>query len=182
MCVFFFLKHRFHLNSLRIYLINQSINQSILSIYEQQPTTTRTKMPVSIFEKSIDSVGDKNRILSKGQKIAKIIGKSILLAGFLVALASVEMSSRFSVLNFAKDSQVLQNAANALSSFLFIGIVWAIGSTAVLYSSYGISGLVAGFVSNGIILAWIYGSYMSAFMRAAKENNLDPPKMFKSLV
>lgn len=134
------------------------------------------------FSQSINSVGDKNRLMSRSQKIAKIIGKSILLAGFLVALASVEMSSRFSVLNFAKNDDVLQNAANALSSFLFIGIVWSLGSTAVLFSSYGSAGLLAGVVSNGIILAWIYLSYMSAFMRAAKENNLTPPKMFQSLV
>lgn len=139
-------------------------------------------MAMSIFQESINSVGDRNRVMTQGQKIAKIIGKSILLAGFLVALASVEMSSRFSVLNFAKNDQVLQNAANALSSFLFIGLVWAVGSTAVLYSSYGISGLCAGLVSNGIILAWIYGSYMSAFMRAAKDNGLTPPKMFQALV
>jgi hypothetical protein len=135
------------------------------------------------FMKEVDAVGTRGAVtMSRGQKAAKIIGKSILLAGFLVALASVEMSSRFSVLNFAKSNEILQNAANALSAFTVIGLVWAVGSTAVLYSSYGTPGILAGIVSNGIILAWIIGSYRAAFDRAAKENGLERPKMFQTLI
>jgi hypothetical protein len=134
------------------------------------------------WESEIDNVGNRDRTFTKGQKIAKIAGKAILLAGFLVALASVEMSSRFSVLNFAKDDQILQNAANALSAFMFIGMIWAIGSTAVLYSSYGRPGVLAGVVSNFIILAWIFGSYYAAFDRAATERGLTKPTMFKTFI
>jgi hypothetical protein len=130
----------------------------------------------------IDNVGRRDRTFTRGQKIAKIVGKSILLAGFLVALASVEMSSRFSVLNFAKDDQILQNAANALSAFMFIGMIWAVGSTAVLYSSYGGPGVLAGIISNGIILAWIFLSYYAAFERAASERGLTRPAMFKTFI
>jgi H+/gluconate symporter-like permease len=130
---------------------------------------------------SLDNVG-RSRDMSKGQKLAKVIGKSILLAGFLVALASVEMSSRFSVLNFSKSDEILQNAANALSAFMFIGTVWAFGSTLVLYSSYETIGMVAGIISNGVIMAWVYFSYKAAFDRAARENNLTPPKMFQTLI
>ncbi len=131
----------------------------------------------------VDAVGTRGNVtMSRGQKVAKIVGKSILLAGFLVALASVEMSSRFSVLNFAKSNEVLQNAANALSAFTVIGLVWAVGSTAVLYSSYNMPGLLAGIISNGAILAWIIISYRAAFDRAASENNLAPPKMFEKLI
>lgn len=134
------------------------------------------------FSSSIDSVGSREREFTYGQKVAKIVGKSILLAGFLVALASVEMSSRFSVLNFAKDDEILQNAANALSAFMSIGIFWAIGSTAVLFSSYGWPGVLAGVISNGVILMWIYWSYRAAFSRAAEERGLTEPTMWKTLI
>jgi hypothetical protein len=135
------------------------------------------------FMDQVDAVGTRGTVkLSRGQKVAKIVGKSILLAGFLVALASVEMSSRFSVLNFAKSNDVLQNAANALSAFTVIGLIWAVGSTAVLYSSYAVPGFVAGVISNGIILAWIIVSYRAAFDRAASENGLERPKMFLTLI
>jgi hypothetical protein len=134
------------------------------------------------FSDEIDLVGARDRRFTRGQKIAKVVGKAILLAGFLVALASVEMSSRFSVLNFAKDDEILQNAANALSAFTFIGVIWAIGSTAVLYSSYGTPGVVAGVISNGIILAWIVLSYYAAFQRASKERGLKMPDMFKTFI
>jgi hypothetical protein len=129
----------------------------------------------------VDQVGER-QAMSRSQKVAKVIGKSILLAGFLVALASVEMSSRFSVLNFSKSDEILQNACNALSAFMVIGMVWAAGSTAVLYASYERLGLIAGVISNGIILFWIYASYTAAFARSSRENNLKMPKMFQTLI
>lgn len=142
-----------------------------------------THQDMKSFQQQIDSVHSRSQAtMSRSQKIAKIIGKSILLAGFLVALASVEMSSRFSVLNFAKQQDTLQNAANALSAFTVIGIVWAIGATAVLYSSYELPGLVAGLISNGVIMGWIVVSYRAAFDRAALENGLERPKMYQTLI
>jgi hypothetical protein len=136
---------------------------------------------MNTITKTIDMIGER-RNMTRAQKMAKVVGKSILLAGFLVALASVEMSSRFSVLNFSKTDEILQNAANALSAFLVIGMIWSFGSTLVLYSSYGSIGIISGIISNGIILSWIYLSYSAAFRRAAKENNLKIPSMFMTLI
>lgn len=129
-----------------------------------------------------EEVGNKDIPLSPGQKAAKVVGKSILLAGFLVALGSVEMSSRFSVMNFSKDEDTLQRAADALSAFMVIGGVWSIGSTAVLYASYRWVGFWSGIFSNGIILSWIYFSYYRAFERASEKYDLPMPKLFQTLV
>jgi hypothetical protein len=130
----------------------------------------------------IANVGNKNITMTQGQKIAKVAGKSILLAGFLVALGSVEMSSRFSVMNFAKNDEVLQNAANALSAFMFIGMIWSIGATAVLYASYSTFGFLCGVISNAVILGWMYFSYVAAFKKAAAANGLKEPEMFKTFI
>jgi hypothetical protein len=117
--------------------------------------------------------------------IAKVIGKAIMLASIQSALGSVEMSSRFSVLNFSKDQQTLQNAANALSAYIVIGTVWTIGSILVLYSSYNWTGFFASLVCNGIIMAWIIISYTRAFKSAVVkrdkqieewQNSTDPNK------
>ena len=43
----------------------------------------------------------------------KLIGKSILFASMQFAIGSVEMSSKFSVKNFSKDQDTLQNAADS---------------------------------------------------------------------
>lgn len=137
---------------------------------------------MSTFLRWFDDVGNKNNKMSSGQKVAKVVGKSILLAGFLVSLGSVEMSSRFSVMNFSKDSDTLQRAADALSAFIVIGTLWSIGSTAVLYASYNWVGFWSGIISNGMILAWIYFSYMEAFRKASVRYNLEMPQMFLTLV
>ena len=114
--------------------------------------------------------------------IAKIIGKAIMLSSIQVAFGSVEMSSRFSVLNFSKDQETLQNAANALSAYIFIGIIWSLGTMLVLYSSFGMAGLLSGLVCNGIIMFWIVYSYTYAFKRAAMKYNLKVPTLFHSIV
>lgn len=114
--------------------------------------------------------------------LAKIIGKAIMLSSIQVAFGSVEMSSRFSVLNFSKDQDILQNAANALSAYIVIGTAWSVGTILVLASSYGRVGLIAGIVCNALIMAWIVISYKLAFKSAAKKYDLENPKLFKSIV
>lgn len=95
--------------------------------------------------------------------IAKVIGKAIMLASIQSAIASVEMSSKFSVLNFSKNQEILQNAADALSSYLVIGFIWMIGTVLVLYSSHGMLGLIMGITCNLGIILWTAVSYTRAF-------------------
>ena len=112
---------------------------------------------------------------------AKMIGKGMLLGSILLAIGSVEMSSKFSVLSFAKDQDTLQRAADALTSYIVIGLFWAIGSSMVLYGSYGRLGMISGIASNLFIMIWIIGSYLHAFKKAADRFNLQYPKMFTSI-
>ena len=118
----------------------------------------------------------------KDFSLAKVIGKAIMLTSIQVAFGSVEMSSRFSVLNFSKDQDTLQNAANALSAYILIGTAWSIGTILVLTSSYNLAGFISALVCNAIIMAWIVISYTMAFKRAAKKYGLQPPTLFKSIV
>jgi hypothetical protein len=51
----------------------------------------------------------------KQHEFFEMFGEAILLASMQFAIGSVEMSSKFSVKNFSKDQETLQNAADALS-------------------------------------------------------------------
>lgn len=105
----------------------------------------------------------------------KALGNAILYSSISFAIASVEMSSKFSVKNFAKDQETLQNAADALSDYLKIGAFWALGTTLVLGSSYGKQGAFWSLLMNGIILFWVYWSYKKAFKMAADKYHLKIP-------
>lgn len=118
----------------------------------------------------------------KKHELATIIGESILFSSIQVSLGSVEMSSRFSVQNFSKDQETLQNAANALSAYLVIGIFWAVGTTLIMYSAHGKTGMIASISCNALILGWIWASYILAFQKAAKKNGLKEPKLFESII
>lgn len=105
----------------------------------------------------------------------KALGEAILYSSISFAVASVEMSSKFSVKNFSKDQETLQNAADALSDYLKIGAFWALGTTLVLGARYGKEGAFYSVLMNGLILFWVYWSYMKAFRVAAKKYGLHMP-------
>lgn len=114
-----------------------------------------------------------NNLLDKDSII--MLGEAILLASMQFSIGSVEMSSKFSVKNFSKDQETLQNAADALSDYLKIGILWTIGLSILFYARYDKIGSAMSVIINILIIAWIYFSYMNAFDIACKNNNLKCP-------
>lgn len=108
----------------------------------------------------------------------KVIGKSIMLASQSYAIGSVLMSSIFSVSNFSKDQDTLNNAAEALRMYLKVGGLWAASNMMVLGASYGWLGITAAFTMNALIMYWIYYIYIKAFTEAARKYNLKNPIIF----
>ena len=109
---------------------------------------------------------------------AKMVGQSIFYSSIQAAIGSVEMSSKFSIINFCKDQETLQNAADALRNYMYVALAWTIATMLVMYSQYGIPGLVVGFVSNMAYVSWIYFSYIHAFNKAGLKYNLVAPTVF----
>jgi hypothetical protein len=107
----------------------------------------------------------------------EVFGEAILLASMQFAIGSVEMSSKFSVKNFAKDQETLQNAVDALSDYLKIAIMWTFGLSILFYARYDVIGVVMSILTNAVIVCWIYYSYINAFKIAARENNLIVPRV-----
>jgi len=114
----------------------------------------------------------------EGRELAKTISKAIFLASIQSSIGAVEMSSKFSVLNFSKDQETLQRAADALRSYMIIAVVWTLGTVLSLYASHGWCGGWVGFAANVVMMAWIYFSYTTAFATAAKEHGLKYPVIF----
>ena len=108
----------------------------------------------------------------------KLIGEAVFFSSIQSSYGSVEMSSKFSVINFCKDQDTLQNAANALKSYVIIGLAWTAGTMLSMYAKYGVYGAIAGFTGNMIFILWIYFSYVHAFSVAAEKYKLKPPTVF----
>jgi len=112
--------------------------------------------------------------------LAKIIAKAIFYASIQSSIASVEMSSKFSVMNFSKDQTTLQRAADALRSYIWVGCLWAMGTVMALYASHGWVGALIGLFANIMMMMWTVVSYTKAFKKAAKDNNLKNPTVWDS--
>jgi len=104
-----------------------------------------------------------------------MLGEAILLASMQFSIGSVEMSSKFSVKNFSKDQETLQNAADALSDYMKIGLLWTFGLSIMFYARYDKIGSAMSIIINLLIISWIYFSYTVAFNVASKNNNLNYP-------
>lgn len=104
-----------------------------------------------------------------------MLGEAILMASMQFSIGSVEMSSKFSVKNFSKDQDTLQNAADALSDYLKVGFMWTFGLTIMFYARYDKVGASLSIIINLLIISWIYWSYTQAFDIACKNNNLSCP-------
>jgi hypothetical protein len=115
---------------------------------------------------------------NKATNWPKMLGQAIFYSSIQAAIGSVEMSSRFSVMNFSKDQDTLQNAADALRSYLYIAATWALATILVMYSQFGIPGAICGLVANMAYVGWIYFSYLAAFKKAAIKYKLTQPKVF----
>lgn len=112
--------------------------------------------------------GDK----SHKNSIAYILGKAILFSSFQFAIGSVEMSSKFSVKNFSKDQETLDNAVVALRDYMLIGAFWTLGTSLIFYVNYGVRGMLLNVLCNMLIIAWIYLSYQKSFDAAATKYSL----------
>ena len=117
---------------------------------------------------------------ARKKSIVTITGKAILFASMQFAIGSVEMSSKFSVKNFSKDQTTLQHAADALSDYIFIGMVWTLGTCMMFWGTYGMKGAAVNFVANFIIMAWIMASYKRAFEYACVQGDLQFPVLFRT--
>lgn len=108
----------------------------------------------------------------------KMIGNAILLASIQASIGSVEMSSKYSVINFSKDQDTLQAAANALTGYIMIAFVWMMGSAMISFGQYGTPGLISSVVANVVLVGWIYFSYLHSFRVAARKYRLRFPRVW----
>ena len=97
----------------------------------------------------------------------KVIGKAMMLGAQQFAVGSVLMSSSYSVKNFSKDQDTLQSAADAMVSYIYVGMLWTLANALVLGASYGRNGAIAAVVANAMVMIWIYIVYVKAFKTAA---------------
>jgi hypothetical protein len=94
---------------------------------------------------------------------------------FQYSLASVEMSSSFSVCNFSTNQVILNNAARALKNYLTIGFIWAAVVGVLMYFQFGVKGLIIALLFNALIMLWMWWSYSTAFKHCCRKHNLEYP-------
>ena len=116
--------------------------------------------------------------MEDNRQIAKMLGQAIFYASIQFSIGSVEMSSKYSVINFSKTQEILQNAADALRNYMYIAAMWTFATMLVMYGQYGIPGLIVGLIANIAYVSWIYFSYVHSFKIAADKYKLKEPKVF----
>jgi len=109
----------------------------------------------------------------------KVFGEALLLASIQFAVGSVEMSSKYSIMNFTKDQQTLNNASEALQSYITVAIIWSVGCLLQMYGQFGIKGATCALLTNVLIMVWIIVSYENMFDTCAAKYSLIKPTLFQ---
>jgi hypothetical protein len=148
-------------------------NNVVIKYYFETQNNILSNYNIIYYRNTLYRYNLMDNIFSKDNII--VLGEAILLASMQFSIGSVEMSSKFSVKNFSKDQETLQNAADALSDYMKIGILWTIGLSILFYARYDKFGAAMTVIINILIIAWIYFSYINAFDVACKNNNLKCP-------
>lgn len=108
-----------------------------------------------------------------------IIGQNLLVSASQFSLGSIALSSTYSVINFSKTQEILDNGVSALRKYLYVAIAWLVANCLVMYSQFKYRGVLAAFVFNLVYIVWIVISYQQAFDIAAKQNGLIVRGMFE---
>lgn len=108
----------------------------------------------------------------------KAVGEAIIFGSIQFSIGSVEMSSKFSIMNFAKDQSTLDNAMAALKDYMKIGLLWTIGTSLIMYSNFQQLGLLTNLIVNIGIMVWIGYSYHICFKKAVEKYSLLMPSYF----
>ncbi len=114
----------------------------------------------------------------KPSSLTLIAGEALLFSAMQFSLGSVELSSKFSVRNFTKDQETMNNAVRALKDYNVVALVWTIGVALMFGGIHGWTGLIASVVFNFAFVLWINLTYFAAFHEAAQKFNLTVPSMF----
>ena len=120
--------------------------------------------------------------MSNQKELIKIISKSLFFSSIVWSLGSVELSSKFSVINFAKDQATLDRARDALESFIVVASVWMAATVLSLYASHGWCGAFWALFFSSIITGSIILSYFKSFEQDAKEHNLTYPETYSKKI
>jgi len=109
------------------------------------------------------------------------LGQALVFASVQPALASMQMSSRFDIVNSATTQDLLEQAARDLRSFMIIAIIWAVGSTLVMYIQFSWRGAFINLVGQGLVGYWIFSSFRNAIVNQALRKNLQVPSVWGKL-
>jgi hypothetical protein len=107
----------------------------------------------------------------------------ILLGDVLIAttvqyvLANLEMTSRFNIIHFANEQDILQHAADDLVNYIKISIMCCIGLVLLYFVKYGGVAAILCLITNILVVTSIYSSYILALEQSMKRNNLQYPNI-----
>jgi len=108
----------------------------------------------------------------------ELLSSALFLSSVQFSIGSVLLSSTYSVRNFSKDQDTLNNGCGALKEYETVAFIWMIIVALFLVYSHGLKGLIIGLIFNILVIGWIHWRYCIAFKDACKKHNLRHPNVW----
>ena len=106
-----------------------------------------------------------------------ILEHVIIISIIQIAIASIEMESKTSIIQDVKTQEDLQVVANSLYNYIAVGLAWLVFSSIVMYGEFSTKGAMYAILLNGMFITLITLTYLHAFRKVMAKYGLKSPKI-----
>lgn len=106
---------------------------------------------------------------------ATVFAQSVVLAMAQLSILSTESTSIFIATTVATTQDKLNDFASSLKSYLFISMFWLIATSVMMYSIYGMIGLLTSALANVLVILYIILRNVHILKLIATRNGLMVP-------
>lgn len=107
-----------------------------------------------------------------------IIGKVIVTTAVQASFGSLELPSRLMIRKFITTQEDADAFIEELQGYLFLGSLWAIGTTIIMYDMHEYRGAIINLLLQILAMSWIIYRRYSVYLGVVKKNNFKIKSVF----
>lgn len=109
--------------------------------------------------------------------LPELIGETMFLSLVQLTLLGNESTSLYVASTSIKSQKDLDKFAGSIKHYFYIGIVWTIATSLLMFAKASVKGVLLVIFFNGLTMLYIFLRYRSVITSISNEKNLSPPNI-----
>jgi len=108
----------------------------------------------------------------------ELLGKIFLSTAMQATLGNLELTSRLLIMHFVATQEDADAFINGVQSYMIIGLMWAIGSTFLMYEMHEYFGAGLNLIFQILAMTWIISRRYAVYMINVRKYGLKTKSIF----